>query len=187
VVLGAENILREHVTIHRSMMAEQETRIGDRNFLMTGCHLAHDVVVENDCTLANAALVAGHVHIASFCFLGGNCALHQFIRVGRGAIVKGVVGVSVDIPPFCVVAEMNALAGLNIIGLRRQGFTPEQRNALKRAFSLIFRSGKNLTQSIEEAQNQPWEGPAALLVEFVATRGKRGIATLNRQISSEHS
>ncbi len=181
VIMGDDNVIREHVTIHRSLYAEGATKLGDRNFLMAGSHLGHDVIMGDDCIVANAVLLAGHVEVGSRCFLGGGAGFHQFIRIGEGCVVQGNSSMAMDIPPFCTANGLNNLAGLNVVGLRRQGWSAPQRLELKRLYHLIFYSGKNLSEAVREAQATAPAGSLAVLVDFVATRGKKGIITPRRR------
>ena len=122
VRIGDHNTFREHVTVHRSMHEAGQTSIGNANFLMATSHVGHDCTIGNRIVIANAALVAGHVDIDDHCFLGGGSAFHQFIRIGTYAMVQGNGSFSCDIPPFCTAFRENAVAGLNVVGLRRGGF-----------------------------------------------------------------
>jgi len=172
--IGDHNVFREHVTVHRSTRPNAETLIGSRNFLMQHSHVAHNCVIGNDVILAGGALLAGHAVVQDHAFISGNCLVHQFCRVGTLAMMQGGSAISQDLPPFTVAQRGNEICGLNVIGLRRAGFTAEQRLELKRIYHLLFRSGKNLRVAIEEAQ-QKFTSPAAkVLLDFVAG-AKRGV------------
>lgn len=174
--IGNNNIIREHATIHRNTQPNQFTSVGDDNFLMAGAHLAHDVTLGNGNTLANNVLVGGHVHIGDSCFLGGGAVFHQFIRIGDYAITQGNSGFGMDIPPFCLGHSVNKISGLNIIGLKRAGFTPDQRKQIKQAYQRIFHSSKPLRQQLSEALAEPdWLPPARQFLEFFLSPSKRGI------------
>lgn len=175
VVLGADNVLREHVTIHRGSKPGSATRMGDGNFLMVGAHLAHDVQLGNKNILANACLLAGHIHVGNNTFIGGGAVFHQFIRIGDSCVIQGNGSFGKDIPHFCAAMRTNRITSLNVIGLRRQGFSAEQRAAIKDLFKLLFCSGKNLSQALEIARRQEWQEPAARLLDFVSAPSKRGI------------
>lgn len=184
LIMGDKNIIREHVTIHRSLYAGGETRLGNGNFLMATSHAGHDVIMGDDCILANGVMLAGHVTVGSRCFLGGGSGFHQFIRIGEGAIVQGNSSISMDVPPFCMLAGLNTVFGINNIGLKRQGHDSAARLELKRAFDTIFRSGKNLSQAVTEARQHIWGPLAETFVAFVESRGKKGIATPARVATS---
>jgi UDP-N-acetylglucosamine acyltransferase len=175
VVLGAHNVIREHVTIHRGSKSGSATRMGDGNFLMAGAHLAHDVQLGNKNILANACLLAGHIQVGNNTFIGGGAVFHQFIRIGDSCVIQGNGGFGKDIPHFCSAVRINRLSGLNVIGLRRQGFSAEQRAAIKELFKLLFCSGKNLSQAIAIAREREWQEPASRLLDFVSAPSKRGI------------
>lgn len=175
VTIGARNNIREYVTIHRSLYEGENTLIGSDNFLMTGAHLGHDVILGDHNVLANNCLLAGHVIIGNHCFLGGGSAYHQFMRIGDYVIVRGVSALGQDIPPFVIAAGVNRIAGLNIVGLRRGGFDAESRAAIKKGFDLIYRSGMNLTQSLEEAERRiGWSDAARKFIDFFRQESRRG-------------
>lgn len=137
VRIGARTVIREHVTISRATKADTRTEVGADCFLMASCHLAHDCKIGERVVIANAALLAGHVHVGERAFIGGGAVIHQFCRIGGGAMVGGGARISRDIPPFTMVTERNALIGLNIVGLRRRGFKREVVAELKRACRLL--------------------------------------------------
>lgn len=175
VVLGNENTIREHVTIHRGSKPGGVTRIGDRNFLMAGSHLAHDVVLGNHNIIANAALLAGHIQVGNNTFIGGGAVFHQFIRIGDFCVVQGNGGFGKDIPHYCAAQRINRLTGLNVIGLRRNGFTSEDRAAIKALFHTLFCSGRNLSEAVAEAATHEWPEKARRLLEFVQAPSKKGV------------
>jgi len=175
VIMGPRNVIREHVTIHRSSKPGGATRLGEGNFLMVGAHLAHDVVLGDKNILANACLLAGHIQVGNNTFIGGGAVFHQFIRIGDSCVIQGNGGFGRDIPHFCAAQRINRITGLNIIGLRRQGYTAEQRSTIKELFHLLFCSGKNLSQAVAAALDRQWPQPAARLLEFVTAPSKRGI------------
>lgn len=176
VVIGAGNTLREYVTIHRGSKHGSDTRIGDGNFLMTGVHLAHDVTMGDGNVLANNVLIAGHVKIGRRTFLGGGAGFHQFIHIGDFALVQGNTASSQDVPPYCALYGINRLAGLNVVGLRRAGFTAEERAEIKRAYQLLFASGKRREDALAEAAGRTWGEAAMKLIDAVARPSKKGVA-----------
>jgi UDP-N-acetylglucosamine acyltransferase len=175
VRIGKNNTIREHVTINRATAENSDTIVGDDNFLMTGCHLAHDCRIGNGVILANTVLMAGHVEVDDGAFLGGGSVFHQFIRIGRLAMVRGGCRFSKDIPPFCVCAGTNLAMGLNSIGLRRAGLSAEARMQLKRAFRLLYLSDLNVSQALEAASAEQWGPEATLFFDFVRGAKKKGI------------
>ncbi len=175
VILGRKNVIREHVTIHRGSTPGGVTRIGDENFLMATSHLAHDVVLGNNNILANGVLLAGHIHMGNHTFLGGGAVFHQFLRIGDFCVVQGNGSFSKDIPHYCAAQRVNRITGLNVIGLKRQGFTADDRAAIKELFHLLFDSGLNLTQALERAVTRQWSEKAMRLLEFVQAPSKKGV------------
>lgn len=181
VVLGTENNIREHVTIHRGSKPGGITRVGDRNFLMAGSHLAHDVVLGNHNIIANAALLAGHIQVGNNTFIGGGAVFHQFIRIGDFCVVQGNGGFGKDIPHYCAAQRINRITGLNVIGLRRNGFTSEDRAAIKELFHTLFCSGRNLSEAVAEAATHEWPEKARRLLEFVQAPSKKGVCPVRRR------
>ena len=177
VLIGNDNTFREYVTINRSTEVSGNTIVGDRNFLMAVSHLAHDVIVGNDNVLANNVMIAGHVHIGNKIFFGGGTAIHQFIHVGDFAMTQGNCGMTRDIPPYCVVHKINQLSGLNVVGMRRGGFTREERKEIKLAYSLVLNSKFTREEALEEAKKADFGPVAAKLVEAVRSPSSKGILT----------
>jgi UDP-N-acetylglucosamine acyltransferase len=175
VRIGDGNKIREYCTIHRGTSENSATIVGNKCFLMAGAHLAHNVSLGDHVIIANNSLLGGHVQVAERVFIGGACVFHQHIRVGRLAICQGMSGFSKDIPPFTTAAERNAVAGLNVVGLRRAGFTAEQRAEIKEAFDLLYRRGFNITQALAVAKERNWGAEAQSFFDFVAESKKRGI------------
>ncbi len=180
VEIGSGNIIREYATIHRGTVEGSATRLGNENFLMAGAHLGHNCTLGDKVIIANNCLLGGHVSVEDSAFLGGGCVFHQFMRVGRLAIAQGLSAFSKDIPPFCLAAERNLVFGLNVVGLRRAGFDPVERKELKRAFRLLYESGLNVSQALEQAGKEDWSGPAQTFFEFVRQAKRRGICALRR-------
>jgi UDP-N-acetylglucosamine acyltransferase len=173
--IGDDNVFREHVTVHRSNTAEEDTVVGSGNLLMVGCHVGHNAVVGHQVVLVNGALIAGHVAVADRAFISGNCSIHQFARVGTLSMMQGNCAISKDLPPFCVAHAVNRMCGLNSVGLRRAGFSSEQRLELRRLYHQLFRNRRLLLRrAVEEARQAFSSEPARLLMDFVATT-KRGI------------
>ena len=178
VVIGNRNRIREYCTLHRGTSEGSDTILGDDCFLMAGVHLAHNSQVGNRCILANNALLGGHVQLGERVFVGGGCVFHQHVRVGALAICQGASAFSKDVPPFTIGAERNGVAGLNVVGLRRAGFSPATRAEIKSAFDLIYRRGLNLTQALQTASNSEWGGEASAFLRFAAEARKRGLCDL---------
>jgi UDP-N-acetylglucosamine acyltransferase len=176
--VGDHNIFREHVTVHRATAHTGVTRIGSHNFLMGGCHIAHDCVVGNHCLLANGALVAGHCVLEDGVCLSGNVCVHQFVRIGRLALISGLSGTGMDIPPFMIQQGINTVCGVNVIGMRRAGICNGSIDAVRKAFHLIYRSETILSASLPQVERDLGHVPeVAELVAFIraSKHGGRGI------------
>jgi UDP-N-acetylglucosamine acyltransferase len=178
VIIGHSNTIRELCTINRSTAEGGATRIGHHNYLMAGTHLGHDVQLGDRITIANNTLLGGHVHVADGVFIGGGCVFHQHIRIGRLAIAQGASAFSKDIPPFTLAAERNTVAGLNAVGLRRAGLDAAQRQEIKNAFRLLYKSGLNTAQALAAAGELDWGPNAREFFDFVRAAKKRGICDL---------
>ncbi|HEU6448792.1 MAG TPA: acyl-ACP--UDP-N-acetylglucosamine O-acyltransferase [Verrucomicrobiae bacterium] len=176
LIIGDGNVFREHVTVHRSNKLEEATVIGSNNFFMANSHIGHNCHIGNHVIIVNGALLAGHVTVQDRAFISGNCLIHQFTRIGTLAMMQGGAGVGQDLPPFTIAVQedTNAISGLNMVGLRRAGFTAEQRLELKRLYQLLFRSGKNLRAAIDEAKKKFTGAAAKTMLDFVA-EAKRGV------------
>lgn len=172
--IGDHNVFREHVTIHRSNKVEEDTVLGSHNFLMAHSHVGHNVLLGDHVIIANGVLLAGHVTVADRAFLSGNCLVHQFVRVGTLALMQGGSAVSKDLPPFTVARGDNGICGLNTVGLRRAGFTVQQRLELKQLYHVLFRGGRKLSDALAAARAQYTSEPSRLLLEFVGA-SRRGI------------
>ena len=181
VEIGNENVIREHCTIHRGSAEGSVTKIGDKNFLMAGAHVGHNCEIGNNVIIANNCLLGGHVRVGDGVFLGGACVFHQHMCVGRLAITQGASAFSKDIPPFVIAAERNYVFGLNVVGLRRAGFSAKDRDEIKAAFKLIYSSGLNVGDAATKAATMNFGGAAQEFIDFVANAKKRGICPLKRE------
>jgi UDP-N-acetylglucosamine acyltransferase len=187
VEIGDDNIIREYCTIHRGSPAGSATKIGDKNFLMAGAHIGHNCVIGNNVIIANNCLLAGHVRVDDGAFLGGGSTFHQFMHIGRLVMVQGSSAFGKDLPPFVIAAERNAVFGLNIVGLRRAGFTAQDRDEIKAAFKLVYLNGLNISQALEKAATMRFSAPAREFLDFVANANKRSICPLKRGIGNDVS
>lgn len=184
VEIGAGTVVREHATINRSIHAGQATVIGARGFLMANSHVGHDCVVGDDVVLANNAMLAGHVAVGSFTFVGGGAGLHQFIRIGESAMVAGLARVTLDVPPFAMVAERDEIIGLNLVGLKRRGFPRETMRELKDAFRGVYFASGNIRTVAAGLLPAAFSPEARRFLEFFGG-GKRGFARARRDGSAE--
>lgn len=177
VKIGDNNVLREYMTIHRaSVGGDGFTEIGSNNFLMAYVHVAHDCKVGNNVIMANLATLAGHVAVDDYTYIGGHTVVHQFTRIGGYSMVGGFSGVGQDIPPYTMASGPRAkLYGLNSVGLKRNGFSDETINDLKRAYKIIFREKHTLKEALKKVQKDfPHSKEIKYLVEFIE-KNKRGI------------
>jgi UDP-N-acetylglucosamine acyltransferase len=183
--IGHHNVFREHVTIHRSAKGGEETILGSHNFLMAHCHVGHNCRVGDHVIIANGALLGGHVKVDDRAFISGNCLVHQFVRVGTLALMQGGAAISKDLPPFTVARGGNGICGLNTVGLRRAGFTPEQRLELKQVYRTLFRAGKNLHAALSEARKEFSSPPALVMLDFLAGSSRGVCVDKGRQVDDE--
>ena len=150
VKIGNNVVIREFATINRGTKASYETVIGDNCLLMAYVHVAHECVIGNNVILANAVMLAGHVTVDDWAIVGGMVPIHQFCRIGAHSIIAGGSAVGKDVPPFVKAArEPLSYVGVNSIGLRRRGFTPEVINKIQDIYRTIFIKGFNVTQAVE--------------------------------------
>jgi len=177
VKIGNDNIIREYITIHRaSVGGDGVTIIGNKNFLMAYVHIAHDCKIGSNVIMANAATLGGHVVVEDFAFIGGLVAIHQFTRIGTYAMVGGFSGVGQDILPYTIASGARAkLFGLNTIGLKRNNFPDSTINDLKKAYKILFKEKRTLTDAVKKIQEDlPYTDEIKHLIEFIK-ENKRGI------------
>ncbi len=174
LVIGDRNVIRENATLHRALATDSATTIGNDCLIMVGAHVAHDCILGSNVVLTNNAMLGGHVTVGDRAYLGGGAAVHQHCNVGRIAMVGGLARLDQDVPPFMMVdGESNQVVGLNRVGLRRGGVTPQERADLKEAYQLIYRSGLAFQELLEALNATYVDGPAAEFAPFLqaATRG----------------
>lgn len=176
LVVGRNNIIREYVTINLSTDIERKTEVGNNNLIMAYSHIAHDCKVGNNCIIANCGTLAGHVVLEDGVVIGGLVAVHQFVRLGAMSIVGGCSKVVTDIPPYSTCDGHPAkFFGLNIVGLKRAGFSHEVVSDLKKAYGIYFSSGLNRKNALEEIKKQlPASDQVNHLIDFISN-SKRGI------------
>ena len=147
--IGDDNIIREYCTFHRANGEGETTRIGSRNFFMVGVHVAHNCEIGDDNIFANEVALAGHIRVEDHVFLSNNVGAHQFVRMGRYAMIGGKSKIVQDVLPFFITDGNPArLRGVNSVGLRRGGFSEDERRALKDAYKLLFRSTTPIQDSL---------------------------------------
>jgi UDP-N-acetylglucosamine acyltransferase len=176
-IIGNNNIIREFATIHRATIHDiGVTVIGDHNLVMAYCHVAHNCKLGNHIVMANAANLAGHIHVDDYAIIGGLTGVHQFTRIGAHCIIGGASAVTKDIPPYVMASgNFTKLYGLNLIGLRRRGFPEDTIIALKKAYRIIFRSSLLLSVAIKKVEEEVTDIPEIrLFLDFIG-KSERGI------------
>lgn len=180
VLIGSGNTIRENCTVHRSLHAGSFTTIGNENLLMVNAHVAHDCTVGDQTILANNSLLGGFVKVEDRAFVSGAVAVHQFCRVGRLAMIGGCARVVQDVPPYVMVDGRSGLiVGLNLVGLRRNGYTAQDIAQLKAAYRLIYRRGLRWVEVLEQLQAEFTSGPAVDFHPFLS-QGTRGFVQERR-------
>jgi len=176
--IGNDNVFREYVTIHRATGEGQSTTVGSNCYLMAYCHLGHNVAVYDGVTMANSVGVSGHCTIEELSTLGGMVGLHQWVHVGKVAMVGGMSGITRDVPPFMIVEGRDCeVRDINAVGLRRYGISADGRMALHKACKLLYKSQLGLTNAIETVKREITMTPEVqTLIDFELRRfkGKNG-------------
>ncbi len=174
--VGDRNTIRENVTINRGTAAKGRTIVGNNNLLMEGMHVAHDVYVGNGCIIGNSTKLAGEVIIDDNAILSGNVLVHQFCRIGSYVMVGGGTRTGQDIPPFTMAArEPVAYCGLNLVGLRRRGFSPELIDNIHNTYRILYQRGKLREECLEQVKAEiPMSKEIEYILDFVRS-SKRGI------------
>lgn len=179
VKIGNYNQIREYVTINRATEVGAVTQLGNQNLLMAYAHVAHNCTIEDEVIIANSVALAGHIYIESKARISGVLGVHQFVHIGRLAMVGGMSRIERDVPPFTIVEGNPArVRSLNLIGLQRSGMAPEDLADLKKAFRLVYRSGLTLQAALEQLQqskqNQPVQHLCSFLQQSSTALGRRG-------------
>jgi UDP-N-acetylglucosamine acyltransferase len=173
--IGNQNIFREYVQIHRGTVAGSATVIGNNNFLMATAHIGHNCKLGSNNILANGALLGGYVEVGNNVFISGNCVVHQFVRIGDHALMRGLSGTSRDVPPYAIVDWQHTVRGVNSVGLKRAGFDEKRIRAIREAFRVLFRKGRNLALAIKQVQDSNKANTDVLaLLEFIKA-SERGV------------
>jgi len=173
--IGSGNIIREHYTVSRGTEPESVTEIGDDNYIMTSGHIAHNCKIGNNTVICSCALVAGYVEVEDQAFISGGVVVHQFSKIGKLAMIGGNTRVNKDVAPFFLYSGFNVEAkGLNLVGLKRAGFSTEQIAALKQVYRLLYRSGLKLEDALCQIETEIRTPEAGHLVGFVRA-SRRGI------------
>ncbi len=182
VRIGNANVFREGVTVHRGSEQGEVTIIGGDNFFMQNAHVAHDCRIGNGTIIAGGALLAGWVEVGDGATVSGNCVVHQFVRLGRYSMMRGLSRTSRDVPPFCLMDGTHTLRAINSVGLRRAGLSPSAIRSLRNAFALLFGERHNLKLALQrlEQRTQP-SAEVVEMVEFIR-QSTRGVAFAPRRV-----
>jgi UDP-N-acetylglucosamine acyltransferase len=178
LTIGRETVIREHVTMNPGTEGGgMLTQVGEHCLFMVGAHVAHDCQIGDHVILVNNATLAGHVEVGDWAILGGLSAAHQYVRIGRHAMVGGKTGVENDVIPYgSVVGNRAHLSGLNIIGLKRRGFSRAIISDLRRAYRLIFAEEGTLNERLDDvAELFDDNEPVMEIVRFIRTDSSRAI------------
>ncbi|MSO89299.1 MAG: acyl-ACP--UDP-N-acetylglucosamine O-acyltransferase [Rhodospirillaceae bacterium] len=178
LVIGRNNVIREQVTMNTGTKGGgMTTRIGDHCLFMVGAHVAHDCKLGDHVIMANNATLAGHVEVGSFAILGGLCAVHQFARIGHHAMIGGMSGVENDVIPYgSVMGDRARLSGLNIVGLKRRGFSRDDIHILRTAYRLLFAQEGTMAERLEDvASMYGGSRPVMDILEFIRSDSARSI------------
>jgi UDP-N-acetylglucosamine acyltransferase len=167
LTIGHRNIIREHSQIHRGTAEGSATIVGNDNFFMHHSHVAHNCQIDNQTIIAGGALLAGYVQVEDQAFVSGNCVVHQFVRIGKFALLRGLSRTSRDVPPFCIMDGTHTVRGLNVIGLRRAGFNTNRIRALRQAFGRLFHQRINIKRAVAELRQEPCTPDVLYLLDFI--------------------
>lgn len=183
--IGHNNIIREFVTIHKGTQPESSTSVGNSNYIMAYCHIAHNCTLGNHITLVNQASLSGHCVVEDSALISGMTGLHQFTRVGRLALLSALSAVNKDIPPYVICGGRPAVVlGLNVVGMRRAGISQEIRKEIKNAYKLLYRSDLNVQQAVDEIKKTCHSPEVMHFVDFIEN-SKRGILDGIREANQE--
>ena len=178
LVIGVNNVIREHVTMNPGTEGGgMITRVGDNCLFMVGAHVAHDCIIGNDVIMANNATLGGHVQVGDFAILGGLSAVHQFVRIGPHAMIGGMSGVENDIIPYgSAMGDRAHLSGLNIVGMKRRGFSRDDIHVLRTAYRLLFAQEGTMSERVEDVESIYRDNEGVMdIVQFVRGSSQRAV------------
>lgn len=154
-IIGDNNIIREYVTIHRATKLNQATIVGNSTYLMENTHVGHDSIVGDNVIMVHCAGLAGHVHVENNAFISGSTGVHQFCKVGKYAMIGALSKIVKDAPPYSMVdGNPASVIGLNVVGLKRSGFSPDIRQKIKSTYKTIYHSKMNISQAIAKLKEE---------------------------------
>lgn len=175
-IIEDDTTIREFVTCHRGTKSTGFSKVGKNCLLMAYTHIAHDCVVGNNCILANGVQLGGHVHVEDYAIIGGMTPVHQFCKVGRHSMTGGGFKIAQDLPPFILAAHHPLkFCGLNVVGLRRRGFSPKDIEALKKTYNYIYSNSLNVSQAVKKIEAELSDNVnVQQVLEFIKA-SKRGL------------
>ncbi|HXL01173.1 MAG: acyl-ACP--UDP-N-acetylglucosamine O-acyltransferase [Dysgonamonadaceae bacterium] len=182
-IIGDRTVIRECATVNRGTASKGFTIVGEDCLIMAYSHVAHDCIIKNHVILGNAAQLAGEVEIEDYANVSGGTLIHQFTRIGAHAMIQGGSKIPKDIPPYVMVGrEPISYVGLNVVGLRRRGFTSERINSIQEIYRYLYQSGYNTTQAMERIENElPVSVDRDYILNFVRN-SSRGIVRGNMEV-----
>ncbi len=181
VRIGDNNTFHEYVTVHRGTEENGKTVIGDHNFFMAFAHVGHDCVVGDHVTVGNAVLLGGHAELQSYCVVSAGSGVHQFTRIGCYAMVGGHATITKDVPPYMLVDDSERKIGsINMVGVRRNGFSEAAKRDIKNAYKILYLSGLNTTHAAAKIRKTCRSKEVTFLLDFI-TASKRGILPHRKQ------
>jgi len=181
LVVGDDNVFREHVQVHRGTSPGSATVVGNGNYFMQNAHVAHNCRIGDHTIVAGGALLAGHVELADRAFVSGNCVVHQHVRIGTLALMRGLSRTSRDVPPFCLIDGTHTVRGVNVVGLRRAGLSAERIAHIRRAVAALFRRPVHLGRALDRIASAPMTDDVRHLVAFVR-ESTRGVCLAPREL-----
>jgi len=173
LVIGKRNIIREYATVHRGTHGGTKTRIGDDNFIMGFVHVGHNCEIGNKVVIANATMLGGYVSVGDGAFISGHVAVHQFVRLGTLCMIGGKSRVTKDVPPYMLVKGESRVYGLNVVGLRRAGFSRDERRNIKKAHRILYKSGNTLAEASAKLERSGLGESVGILIDFLKGDSKR--------------
>jgi UDP-N-acetylglucosamine acyltransferase len=174
--IGNRTILREYVSVQRATGEDHATSVGDDCFLLAYVHIAHNCIIGNGVIMSNLAQLAGHCQIGDYATIGGETGLHQFVRVGVHAMVGGLSKITKDVPPYFLVEGIPAQpSGINSVGLRRAGFSTEERAEIKRFYKILYAQKLTATQALRTMKAEVSTRCGREIITFLEARSQRGI------------
>lgn len=173
--IGAGTVIREYVSIHRGTQPESATVVGRDCFFLANSHVGHNCVIGDRVTLINGVCVGGHGEIGDGALLSALASLHQFVRIGQYAMMGGSARAVMDVPPFMTVITRNACSGVNVVGMRRAGFSSQEIAELRRAYKLLYRSGLPVAKAIDRIENEVETEAGRGLLAFLRAPSRRGL------------